>query len=413
MKKQKPQGYVLIIVMVLVSILMATAYYFGEGLFTELIIARNNKGAAVAFSLAEAGVQEAIYRVQYESEKETFMNSEVGESHFWHDQALISNGSYDVTIKNAAKGAATITSIGSYKIGATRFARREIKVGIAQANINPYPYEGGIFTGGGAGESIADVDVWSAKLNIFGGSLLSNRDINYKFGAIANIEKTVEAERNVIVKSPSVVNCACLISGLPSCGANPGCAAAENQPPKTMPPIDFNSSLPTSYISQAKNHIPPQYFERASDFLALVPKNGSATFDGVVYVDDSLDIDFNRQVTINGVLVASGSINVSKGSITINRPDGNASGVLSEKDLKIGSNGNLTGTGLIYTGDRVQIDSSNSLVFDLTGGILSRRTWLSGYRVVNIHYEPTVINTTLGNPIDTPVIEINHWEEEY
>ena len=50
--KRKRHGYTLLIVMILMMLLLAVVYYYSEGQFTELIIARNNKGADVAFSLA-------------------------------------------------------------------------------------------------------------------------------------------------------------------------------------------------------------------------------------------------------------------------------------------------------------------------------------------------------------------------
>jgi|GEM_PF-851255 len=411
---QLKNGYVTIVVLILMMVLVAAIYFYAHSLFSELTIARNNKGAAVAFSLAEAGVQEAIYRVQYDSStRDKFMNSSDGETTFSHTPALLSQGGYSVTIQNNAKASAIVTSVGTYQIGALRTARREIKVGIAQADTPPpYPYDGGIYaSGSGAGSSIADTDFWYAPVKIYNGGILSNRDINFKFGTIVNVEKSVEAGDDV-VNQQSTVNCSCLIEDdgdpeTPQCSDNPGCVPLEGAPAKDIPAIDFES-----YKTQAKNQ--NQYFTSQKDFKDLIPKSGSRTFSGVVFIDGPLDIDWARTITMNGVIAASGSITITLGQLFVNLPPGGGpSGVLSTRDVVIGTDGNFQGTGLIYAGDRTEIDSSIPYTLNLTGGIISRRTWVSGFRTVNIHFDSNVVNTTLAHPTETPVIEINHWEEEY
>src|SRR4030065_1207521 len=115
------KSYVSIVVLILMLVLVAASYLYADALFSELAIARNNKGAAVAFSLAEAGVQEAIWRIQYEvATRDTFLNEEDGMTFFEHkspNPTLIPKGEYSVTIKNTAKAAATVTAIGTYRVG--------------------------------------------------------------------------------------------------------------------------------------------------------------------------------------------------------------------------------------------------------------------------------------------------------
>lgn len=404
----------MIIVLILMLILLVVVYLYSDSLFAELAIARNNKGAQVAFSLAEGGVQEAIYRVQYdEATRDIFLGTTNGVTTFSHDPALINQGSYSVTIQNTAKASATVTAIGQYKIGTLRTARREIKVGIAQADTPPpYPYDGGFYaTGTGGGSSIADSDFWFAHLNIYDGGILANRDINFKFNFFINAEKTIEAGDDV-TNQWSTVNCNCLIGDdgdpeTPQCNTNPGCVPIEGAPVKSIPELDFES-----YKSQAQSQ--NQYYAKQKDFKDLIPKFGSRTFNGVVFIDGPLDIDWGRNVTINGVLAASGSITVSLGQIFVNPPaGGGASGVFSTGNVTIGGAGNLQGTGLIYAGDRIQADASFSYITNITGGLIARRTWVSGFRTINLYFSSDVINTALGNPVETPVIEVNHWEEEY
>ena len=112
--------------------------------------------------------------------------------------------------------------------------------------------------------------------------------------------------------------------------------------------------------------------------------------------------------------LGQGSIRISLGQLLTNTPSGGgAAGVLSMRDVEIGTLGNFSGSGLVYAGDRFRVDSSIPYPLNLTGGVISRRTWISGYRITNIYFDADIINTALGNPLETPVIEINHWEEEY
>src|SRR3972149_7735177 len=147
--KEKKQAYVLISVLVIMMVMLAIAYTLADVLFSEMAIARNQKAASASFHLAEAGVQEAVWRIQYEPiARDKFLNTLDGETIFSHDPALLSGGSYDVLITNTAKGTATITSTGLYAIG-IKTAQRKIKVSVTKATTPPpYDYDAAIFTGG-------------------------------------------------------------------------------------------------------------------------------------------------------------------------------------------------------------------------------------------------------------------------
>lgn len=418
------KGYVTITVLILMMVLVAITYLFAEVLFSELAIARNNKGAQVAFSLAEAGVQEAIYRVQYdETAQDVLMSTTPGVStQFSHDPALLDRGSYEVTITNVSKGAAIVTTIGRYTIG-LRTAKREIKVDIAQATQPGFPYDSGIYgAGSGAGQSIADVDFWYAPVKIYNGSVLSNRDINFKFGADVDIEKTVEAGDDVIVSGnpfPSHVDCNCLFVDdedpeTPQCETSPGCTPIEGALAKEIPQIDFEAYKSIAQNTPGSSPDGNQYFTDQDDFKELIPLSGSATFEGVVYIDDKLDIDWFRTINMNGIIAATGTISVDFGQLLIQPPTvGGPSGVLSQRSFNVKTLGHFSGTGLVYAGDRFEIEFSLDWTMELTGGIISRRTWIKGLRETNIYFDATVIDLALGSPSDTPVIELNHWEEEY
>ena len=69
--------------------------------------------------------------------------------------------------------------------------------------------------------------------------------------------------------------------------------------------------------------------------------------------------------------------------------------------------------GLIYAGNILRI---NSLFTPLTinGGAIAYDFDISSFwQSFVINYDPNVIIITLGNPDTSPVIVIEHWEEEY
>ncbi len=423
LKKKKP-GYVLIIVMILLLILITITYLYSDSLLAELAIARNNKAASIAFSMAESGIQEAVYRVQYDDVARssfkgigeiTFPN----EVSFDQDSLLINNGSYEVTITNIQKGAATIESTGYFRIGLKR-AQRRIRVAISQASVPPPVDYGAIYTGGvGGGTSNADFDISEAQVRVYSGPIWLNRDF-WIWGssdvAIEGTDVTVpEAVKAASGYTPKqkggawpVLNCNCLIEDdgdpeTPQCSDNPGCVIT----PITRadpPTIDFNV-----YKTQAQTHAPVQYFANQDAFYAAAPP-GTTTFNDVVFVDGPLTIDSSRTIIVNGVLAASGSITID-GSLTINRIADNPAGTITTGRFNLNATGRFTGNGLIWSGDWVRIDG-NPAPFNLTGAIVSDRITIAN-RTTNIIYDADVVNATLTAGPITPVIEISHWEEEY
>lgn len=421
-------GYVMITVLILMMVLVAILYLFADVVFAEQAVARNNKGAQVAFSLAEAGVQEAIYRVQYDTApggaRDNFLNNGPNTTFSHSAPALIAQGSYEVIIDSTTQGVATITSTGRYAMG-LRTAKREVQTTIAEATVSQ-PYDEGIFTHStNAGDATGDIELDGATIQIFDSGISSGRDIKIDDSNIQT-EGPIEYVRNQ-TGDDSTVKCDCLINDdsdplTSQCSDAPQCTLSPNLTPGEMPEVDF-----ISYESQAKNTPGPspdgnQYFDNQRDFLDLV-NAGTDTFNGVVYINGSLTINGDLTLTVNGLLVAggpSGSITVGKNSgsttttLNINNPGNNLSGVLVENNFIVNSKGHFSGNagqaqGLIYAGIKTDFkDSTNTI--NLIGGIISRRIYVTS-RTLIIHFNMDIVNTVIGDY--APVIEINHWEEEY
>lgn len=422
MKKQN--SYILTSVLVIMMVLSAIVYFATDNLMSELSIAQNQKSATICFHLADAGVQEAVWRLQHEnSARNTFLNTTDGVTTFNHDPALLAGGSYEVTIQNTALATATINAVGHFSSG-LKTARRQISVKVTKADTPPpYDNDGAIFTGGSVGEEDITLDL--VNLNVTGsrmvdddndpetpeveepwGSLVSNRDIWYTLSTL-NIAKDIIAKRNIrnVLSSVTV-----------------GGEIKENDPGTySMPSLDITSDNIGSYKSLA---IAQNQYYTAQQFSNMLENAGSLTLSGIVYVaGNGINIERGRSLTINGVLVSEGSIdigsNTRQGTLIVNHSGNNPSGVVTLNKITAWSNSVIDIEGLVYVGDRFDIDpwynlNPNSQAISIDGGLLCRRFNAHGLRTVNIHLNSDYINQTLlPNPDETPIIQTQHWEEEY
>lgn len=426
MKNQK-KSYVLISVLVIMMVMLAIAYILADVLFSEMAIARNQKAATTSFHLAEAGVQEAVWRLQYEpTARDKFLNTVDGETVFSHDPALLSGGSYNVNITNTAKGAAKIISTGFFAFG-IKTAQRKILVNVTQATTPPpYDYDAAIFTGGSTGEE--DITVTAAELNITnGGGLLSSRDIWHTISTV-NVSKDIFANRNIWLNLSTVTATGDILAhgNIRNTGSTVTANSVQSNVPErtlAMPSIDVTSDCLVninSYkcLAQGQN----QYFT-ASDFSKKLKDAGSLTFDGIVYVAGNVNIDWWRSLTVNGVLVTEGSVDVGgpvrKGTLTINHVEGQPSGVITLSKFTGWAYSVINITGLVYVGDRFSFDpwfnlDPNTKDINIEGGILSRHFEGRGLRTINIEFNKDLINEVLKpDPPETPIIQFQHWEEEY
>lgn len=424
MRKCQKKGYVLISVLVIMMVLVTMMYFFSDALFSEMAISRNQKAATQSFHLAEAGVQEAIWRIRYDSTtKNTFLYTSNGTTTFNHNPALLAGGSYQVTIQNTAKATATITATGFLQMG-LKTAQRRLNVKVTKATGEPpYEYYGAIFTGGATGNE--DIRINNATLNVTGdelvdhdndpltpeilmpvASLISARNVEFDDSTIS-VAKDIIAKNNYIEDDSTVT-----VGGV----------ITEHDPNTyTMPVIDVTSSNPGSYKSQAQAQ--NQYYDDKT-FKQML-QSGPQTFTGIVYVagGSGITIDNNESLTVNGMLVSEGSIDVGDehkaGTLTINHVNEDPSGVIALNKFTARAGGIVTIEGLVYIGDRFAFDpylSSKpaSKTINIEGGILCRRLDGSGKRILNIKFNRAWINQAIPlGPDEAPIIQTQHWEEEY
>jgi len=184
-----------------------------------------------------------------------------------------------------------------------------------------------------------------------------------------------------------------------------------------MPQIDFDSSDPNSFKNQADN------IYTANQFTTLMENSSNLTISGITYVTGNITIPRGQVLNVSGVLVADGNINIgteiwpfweSAPFVSISAPGLEPSGLLTKKSITFGSFSDHIGvSGLIYADNSISINALN-LDLILNGGIICRDfSVFNLWDTLNFTYNKAKIDTTLGNPVTSPVINIEHWEEEY
>lgn len=396
MRKNQNKGYVLISVVVIIMVLVAMMYFFSDALFSELTITRNQKSATEGFHLAEAGVQEAVWRIQNDTTtRNTFLNTTNGLTTFTHPTAFLSGGSYNVSIQNTDKAVATITATGYLQVG-LKTAQRKITTNVYQATADgPYTENGALFVGGpnsgniylhnltvtyGAGYDPASIES--------GGNInIGNANISLSKDLLAN--KTITSKNSTISLPPPVPP------------LDPGGIQQSNYPGA------FNLPTVSTDLYKTQAQAQGQYYTSAQ-FATLIKTK--TTFNGVVYVGGTGGVTVkNKNLTINGVLVSEGSVDITNANIDINHSPG-PSGLITLGNFS-STNANINIEGLLYVG--IAASASVNCNITITGAILAH-DFSANNITLKLNFKKDWVNETIqGGSNNPPVIKMQHWEEEY
>ncbi len=445
--KKMEKGSLLILSILVLGVLMLLGAYFLTFTLTEARISESQKIATQTYYLAEAGVNEAIWKLKNDpSWSSNFITAPIcgnWEDNFERDSALFSNGSYEVSVKNSGCGNRTIT-VTSTIASAKGNSQRKVEVRVFKAQDNPVS-DYNIFTGGPS----ENMEIkFTDPLNVYGGNIFCNNNLNVKWSSVVNVDDDKKAlvSNNIILSTGAVVNAT-------SCAKNiceAGCEVDECPPANIgMPQIDFDSASSTSYMERAINSdcrsvridgktdcvFTPAEFENL--MWASYPVLSLPT-SAVAYVTGDANIRAGQELTINGVLVADRDINIGKDNcwnnsdppflrcgysqLRVYRPglpeDNIPSGFLAKRKIVAGSyfgfgSYSLYAEGLIYAGDEFNFSGVQAPI-EIHGGIASRKFNLSSlWNGFDIYLDDDVIVDTFSETIYSPIITVDHWEEEY
>jgi len=395
-------GFLLISSLFVLTTMIIIVSFYLSSVNQEIQVAQIVDTAPKSYYLAEAGIQEAFWRIQNDATyKNNFETNKNWTTTFTRNDILIPGGSYTVTIANTDFATATITATSTISVRDT-LSQRVVQAGVFKA-MNDNPINNVTIFGNGKIYSIG------SKVNIIGGGLFSNDDIELKLFSEWSTEGNAESVKDIDVGVSSSL-------------------IAENIYDKNNPPIpeeiitpqiDFDSEDSSSLKSRATQVYTSQ------DFRDLLRDSPITELSGIIYVTGNVDIKKGQSLTINGMLVADGSISTANGfsfelepaSLIINKVGNEPSGVISKKNINIGGfSAELNVEGLIYAGGKFRLqdgiwESVNAII---EGGIIAQDIdILVSWDPITITHNQVYINEALGTPLFSQVLFINHWEEEY
>lgn len=395
------RGFVLLTTILIMALLILLGAYLVTFTLTELKIADSQSIASKTYYLAESGIAEAIWKIKNDPTwKENFETNAAWSITYTRNPAIYNNGSYQIQITNTGLARGEITATGFLTTG-NRTTQRVVKTMVYKA-LGQSPIEDYAEVADG------NVDLSGSVLNVHGGSLIANNNLIVNYYSAINADNRVTAAGNIVKHWTSAINATEII---------------ENGESIALPAISFDEeSDPNSYLNQA------DFVYTENEFSDLLWNNQDLTLDGIVYVRGDVNIQGGQTLTINGVLVAEDDMKVGKNttnccwgtrcglsSVTINQPSETApAGLLAKGRIDLESClGSLASESLIYANDQINLISAPG---DLTviGGLISRKLTLTSiWQGIDITYNNAIISYTLGDPTYSPIVTVDHWEEEY
>ena len=466
------QGTVIIITFLILVVLLLLGSYFLIFTLTESRISKSQKAGTQTYYLAEAGINEAIWKLKNdETIKNDFLNGT-----FSDNEEIVSrdnvfgddNAGYSVTAVSTALAEASLTATSTYQI-ADREAKRVIKTEVFRA-LGALTEDCAIFTGGAS----KNVVIASSAVTIYGGNLYSGNKLDIKResvvkvyddpttednpdteNVIENLEGQVLAVGDLEISSDSILDICevkCADNKCETCTQQDvfceSCAQAGSSCPPSqqeVPLVDFDFDYPecTSPNSFKCRAQALSSVYSASDFEDLLwnAEDGTLTLNNeITYVTGNINLKGGRNLIVNGILVADGNIYIGEekkwirdgqtdegfSQLKINQPSGLSppSGLLAQGKISFGSYVVFPQDpdieGVIYACNWITIESVTD-VFDIKGGIITRKLDLNYLEQLNITLNNDIIRYGLGyeingaliNPTFSPTINIDHWEESY
>lgn len=366
----KQKGTVLVIAFLIMGVLMILGIYFLSFALTESRIAKSQTVGTQTYYLAEAGINEALWKLKYDETEEDgdvpwatcFVTSTAscGNCTSWsatftrNTNLLVPNSTTTVTIQNSECARGRITATSTIALPGGRSAQRVVETTVFKSLASPT--DGAAIFSGGSSENI-DIDF--SKIKAYG-DLFSNHNLNIKWWSTVEVydnATTVEAEGRILAVGNYNKSAGSTVSSTAICAKNicqttSTCRCVEypekfqkceeNEcPPKniSMPVVDFDSATSTSFkerassteaagdcrvFCQQEEGSPYQCSTKCvfdddefEELLWEVGENGTLTLNttttpGIVYVTGPVELRGGRHLVVNGALVADGTIDIGE-----------------------------------------------------------------------------------------------------
>ena len=401
------RGVALILTVLLMSLVLFLSLYLLAFTLTEDRISKSQAWGAKTYYLAEAGIQDMVWKLKNDAVyKQNFETNPNWTTSFTRTDPFGSNnGSYTVAVANSSLAHGVITSTGTINIGSGKTSQRIVKTFVYRAL-----GQSGVKDNGGYADG--NIDISYSAVNFHDGSAHSNNNFNINGVSTVNIDTDLNAVGNFIESKFSTVTVG-------------GEIHAANYPPAAtaiqMPAVDFDSDDPNSL----KNRATIVYSQ--SQFDTLMANNQNLTLAGpITYVDGDIELKGAQNLTVNGLLVAGRDFIVGHSlcrgwrcgsdNLTINHTTGQAAGVFAKRKINFESwTGDINANGVFYANDQLSILSFPfDFNFSANGGLIARKlTITSVWQPIDINFNNEILVEALGATEFSPVITVEHWEEEY
>jgi hypothetical protein len=392
-------GFVLVMAVLILTALLLSGSYLISVANADQKISTAQFVATKNYYLAESGINDMIWKIQNDSAAQTaFLNGTLDNAYDINRTSVFGDtkANYQVTALSTATGEAELIATSTYAIANSQ-SQRVVRAYLVKAIGSGQQWDFSTFAGGRGTEQNGNFRFNGSGV-VFtsnGGRVHANQELK-----IQGAEVTIN---DGAITSGNVIN---VVAG----GILTLNNSYQDAPTSTieMLQIDFDSDLATSW----KNRADLTYTENEFKDLA-----GGTVLDGIIFVTGDAEIN-GKDFTINGVLVAEGEIKVTSAgqTITVTADPVIGGGLLSKEDIDFTtSGGTVTVDGLIYAGDDLDITSAgtNFTVNGSMAGFDAEITASGGSVIVNYipeNFEP-VINASVNQ--DSPLIQIDHWEEQY
>ncbi len=398
----KQQGFLLIASLFVLSTMMVVVSFYASGVAQEVRVASIVDTAPQAYYLAEAGIQDAFWKLANDSSYKTnFETDPAWSTSFTRNDALIPGASYEVGIENLGLANAIVTATSTISVRDTE-TRRVVRANAFKA-LNDTPSAGiAVYAKGelyGAGSNVAAI----------GGDFYAGGEIDLNLFSSWTTNTDAESTGDIDISITSDLTAASVHD--------------QQSPPIPayidMPQIDFDSSDPSSYKSRA------DLVYSTGEWNQLLNDYPVTTLNGITYVTGNAEIKKGTTLTVNGALVADGSIKIGNGyssnqnpaRVIVNKTPGQPSGLIAKNDIDIGGyNSDIDVAGLVYAGSKLRVldGMSQNVTMDVAGGIVAQDVEvLVAWQPLTVTYNQVNISDALGVPLFSQVIITDHWEEEY
>lgn len=399
MSYKNKQGFILVTTILIMALMLLTAVYVVNFTATEMKIATSQAVASKTYYLAEAGVNELIWKIQNDSVTgQAFLNGTLSSSNNIVRNSVFgdSKASYQVAAINTVPAEAWVIATSTYQISG-KTSRRVVKYYISQATGSGSSWNYTVFAGGRGSQQNGNFTFTGSGVVLIsnGGRLHANQNLKVQGAEVKINNGVVSASNNILTVAGGKLTLTNSYQSAPTTTVD-------------MLPIDFNSTNPLSW----KNRATVTYTKTQFSNLA-----NNTTLTGIIYVTGDAIVT-GKNMTINGVLVSEGEIKVTNSgkTLTVNANATYGGGLLAKGEVDITtSGGTVTVNGLIYAGDELEIVSSgtNFVINGSMTGFDANVTASGG--AITLNYMPENFEKVIDpiNNSQPPVIQIDHWEEQY